>query len=273
MSKDWFNSKKIIDLYCHNNNVFNIAKKYNVRLSELKKKIKDAKLNINTTTKYCVNDTFFDKIDTEEKAYLLGYFLADGCMYNEKVKKDDNGNIISRSYRMGIGVAADDFETIKLAQNAICPNKPIEYSFYQNGVKKRKPQNKIRWSSKHMFNTLLSYGIEPRKTYNPEFTLKKGIVPDKLFRHFIRGYFDGDGCKGDYNLRFCVNSRSFGEELVKFFPFTNRIDNVKGKTCEYYRVRVNGGKSLMDWTKKTFYNDSNCYLTRKYLSFNPVNEF
>jgi len=32
--------------------------------------------------KYLINEEFFDKLDTEDKAYTLGFIYADGCVRN-----------------------------------------------------------------------------------------------------------------------------------------------------------------------------------------------
>jgi DNA-binding CsgD family transcriptional regulator len=36
--------------------------------------------------KYSVDENFFDWIDSEEKAYILGWFFSDGCVYKYKKK-------------------------------------------------------------------------------------------------------------------------------------------------------------------------------------------
>ena len=41
-------------------------------------------LKINMHRKHKINDDFFEKIDTEEKAYTFGFLCADGCNYKSK---------------------------------------------------------------------------------------------------------------------------------------------------------------------------------------------
>lgn len=48
--------------------------------------------------KYTFNEDFFNSIDTEEKAYWLGFIVADGCVH-----KDKNNN-----YRLSIGLHDKD---------------------------------------------------------------------------------------------------------------------------------------------------------------------
>lgn len=219
--------------------------------------------------KYYVNEHFWDVIDTEEKAYLLGYFIADGCLCKEN--KKHRGIIDSYSKRLGFCVSQDDYETIELFKKFIVPTKNIEHSNCQIGVKyKRKPQIRIRWISSYMFDKLVSYGIKPRKTYDSEFKLPENLIPESLMRHFIRGYFDGDGCKTQCGLQFCINSKSFALQIANFFtPFKYKLEEKQGKTCIYYVLNINGGKKLLQHVVKLFYQDSKYYLTRKYKKFDP----
>lgn len=220
--------------------------------------------------KYFVNDHFWDVIDTEEKAYLLGYFIADGCLCLEN--KKHKGVIDSHSKRLGFCVSIDDYEVVELIQKCIVPSKTIEHTNSQSGVKYyRKPQLRIRWISNYMFDKLVSYGIKPRKTYDNKFKLPEGLIPVELMRHFIRGYFDGDGTKSQCALQFCVNSKYFAEQIGNFFkPFKYKIYEKQGKTCVYYILQINGGKKLFKQVIKDFYDNAHCYLTRKFNKFVQV---
>lgn len=66
-----------------------------------------------------INDFYFDEIDSEDKAYLLGFLIADGCIRAEKRK---NGNI---SYRICFSNSVDDEEAIKLLHSKICPKASL----------------------------------------------------------------------------------------------------------------------------------------------------
>ena len=49
-------------------------------------------------------------------------------------------------------------------------------------------------ANKHLWETLNSYGCTPKKSLTLKFP-NESIFKDKsLIRHFIRGYWDGDGC-------------------------------------------------------------------------------
>lgn len=65
--------------------------------------------------KYQVNDNFFKEINSEEKAYLLGFFLADGsyCL----------GSKCTKSYKFSIRLQKEDDSVIKLFKDNIIPDK------------------------------------------------------------------------------------------------------------------------------------------------------
>jgi len=120
---------------------------------------------------YTVNDDFFERIDTPQKAYWLGFFLADGNMLIEK----------GCSYRLGFGLKIDDQPHLEKLKMALDSNYPIKsYQTYSC---------EIYWRSKKMFEDLLRLGLVPRKSYGYEIPeLDELLVP-----HFVRGIFDGDG--------------------------------------------------------------------------------
>ena len=171
---------------------------------------------------------------------------------------------------MSINNSEDDSEIVEAFCKYICPSKSIEHKHTQAGVKNyRKPQNIFRWNSKHMFETLESYNIHPRKTYDSNFKLPDNIIPNELMRHFVRGFFDGDGHKGLSEIDFCFNSKYFMEQIFDYFrQFNHRFYEIKGKTCTYYRGYITGGKILMEWLKHEFYDNAHLYLNRKYTLFN-----
>ena len=68
--------------------------------------------------KFKVNDDYFEIIDTEEKAYWLGFFYADGC-----VSIDKNTN----SGECCIKLSKCDYEHLKKFNKSIHGNIPVEY--------------------------------------------------------------------------------------------------------------------------------------------------
>lgn len=129
-------------------------------------------------------ETFFDEW-SEEMAYILGYFAADGSMYKNKGR---GGYIAFYSI---------DLKLIKLVKKILMVSNKIE-------VRQRKhwrTSYTLQIGSKNIFDRLLSLGFTPNKSLN----LTLPNVPDDLFYHFLRGYFDGDG--GVYYQKLKRNNR------------------------------------------------------------------
>lgn len=265
-----FNPQQIIKLNISGLNLKEISKIVDIPERRLGELCKQYNLDVKRRFKYLINDNFFDNLDSESKFYLLGYFIADGCLQLEE--KFKNNKKYSESYRFMLNVSIDDEDVIKLFQKNISPNKPLEYSNNQNGVKSRKKQVHLRWSSKHMFDTLGKYNIKPRKTYDNYFLLPKNIVHHNLFKHLIRGLIDGDGYIGKGHIQICLNSKYFAKQILynfKTYKYLTKynLKEIQGKTCKYYSLTLYGGKKFIE---EYFTNNINCkyYLKRKY--YNPV---
>ena len=125
-------------------------------------------------------------IDTQEKAYLLGFLYGDGTIsrYAEK-----NGKI---RHQTKISIQIGDSDLIKdLKKNfPFFTLGEFDYSKYnENSVK----QISISSHSKKVFDDLMLNGLYPRKSYENKDKLRLPDIDDKLISHFIRGFFDADG--------------------------------------------------------------------------------
>lgn len=211
-----------------------------------------------------INDEYFDEIDSEDKAYLLGFLIADGCVRAEPRK---SGTV---TYRVCFTNSVDDKETMELLHSKICPKLAMSISNASTETIKRKDRYTLQWTSYHMAETLINkYHIVPRKTHDSEFKLPEGSVPPEMWRHLIRGFFDGDGHCGQCDIQFIFTSVPFMEQVLSFFKgFNIKTYKVKGKTMNYYKVVIHGGKQMKEFTKEFFYKDAKYYLQRKYVQFN-----
>lgn len=218
-----------------------------------------------------VNDTFFDEIDNEEKAYILGFFIADGCI---RLEKDKNGEITHS--RLAFSNSIDDEEIINRIHTLICPENKILHVHNVNDGANRKPQLILQWTSKHMKNTLVEkYNIVPRKTYDGDFKLPDGVIPKELFRHFVRGFIDGDGSFTSGEIKFVFNSKPFAEQIINFFKgefeknkelveeFSYTFKEIEGKTVNYYRLRLPTGKNRKKLYENILYKDATIFLSHK----------
>lgn len=116
------------------------------------------------------NTHIFDNIDTEEKAYWLGFLYADGSI--------------------GSGVKNSIEISLKLS-DAPHLEKFRQFLKAETKVKTDHFRCRIYVSNKTVAETLSSYGCTPKKSLTLKFP---SIITTSLLRHFIRGYVDGDGC-------------------------------------------------------------------------------
>lgn len=126
-------------------------------------------------TKGRLNVDFF-KTWFSGMAYVLGYFAADGPMYKNS-GRSKYFNFVST-----------DYELLKKV-------KKILQSKHRIVIKKKatdrwKTSYWLQIGSKEIYNDLLKFGFRPKKDMRLGFPR----VPNKYLRHFVRGYFDGDGC-------------------------------------------------------------------------------
>lgn len=217
-----------------------------------------------------IRHDFFKNIRTEIQAYLLGFYAADGSI-NEKRK----------TFR--IQLQLQDKELVYLYKDFISPDarlftiEPKEEKGRNNSIINGHGSFGVDIVSTILVNDLVSLGIGYNKTYSE---LHIPDIPKDLIKHFIRGYFDGDGSISGYipneknkNSRvrcafsICGKTKSLLDEIVAFFLENNiKINTYYLKRDNMYRIET-GSKKEISKIFKLLYTDSNFYLTRKFKKF------
>ena len=172
--------QQIIDDYLNNKSMRQIEKDYGVTRQSVAKFLEEK--NIKTTKGnhhrlYTHDYDYFEKIDTEEKAYWLGFMFADGYIvdYSNKYGED----------KFGITLHSKDISSLEAFKKSIHATNPITDVSHDGRTLRR-----IIMSSQKTVNDLISHGCVKQKSL----ILQPPIgVPDELLHHFIRGFFDGDG--------------------------------------------------------------------------------
>ncbi len=238
-----------------------IRKKYKIGLKYFKKILREAKIENKTrpidynTRKYTLDFLFFRDINTEEKAYLLGLLASDGHITHK-------GNIHK------IKISLIDLELIEKFKIAIGANNKI-YSF------KKKETHQIQYaltiSSVEMIHDLEKYGLSGNKSSKTHIPKE---VPYNLIKHFIRGYFDGDGSiyidKKRCNFpTVTITSSSLGmlQQIDKYLKENNLVRLEKNLieadnrgNCWY--IRTNKIEEINNFLNH-IYKDSKIYMKRK----------
>src|SRR3990167_2030318 len=248
---------RVIDFYLDGKSskeigeIFNISKR--TCLNILKRnniEIRDISYCQRIHSKFSLDENFFDVINTEEKAYWLGFFSADGSIHS--------GN------RLEIGLNIDDIEHLEKFKKSIKSNHEIKI---KNKFCKKKNKTyygcRIMFRSKPMKLALNKVGIFKNKTYN----LKPyDEINSDLVRHYLRGLIDGDGClslkhhqiglTGTYEI--CGFFRDkICEEINWFKP--EILNDSRG--ADYHIVF--GGAQLTKKIISYLYNDCSIFLNRK----------
>lgn len=239
--------RRICSLYKNKKSMYEIARRFKISVQGVryilkKHSIKSREIS-EAKQKYTLNDEFFDEINTEEKAYFLGLMYADG--YNGEKK-----------HRVCIALQERDIDILKKFKKCIKTNRP----FYLETKRKPSHQNHIFFEivNKRLSKALSDLGCVQGKSLKLKFPSYKQ-VPNKLLRHFIRGYFDGDGCLGIYGknkypaLYFCGTKH-----------FLNGIEKIwKGKALfrwthpnKIYVLNVKGRKSIVKILRWMYYKSS-----------------
>lgn len=199
------------------------------------------------------NSTFFDTVDTEEKAYWLGFFYADGYLAKNgsTLKIDLSARDASHLQRF-----ADIFQT-KVHVYERFPDK-------RNGKVYASATCVIACA--YLWNALIEKGIKQGNTLSEGISVFEHI-PGRLMHHFVRGFFDGDGSvyrnkSGGLGFGF-VGSYPFMEHLREVLVASVGLSVAKlGKNGKLSQLRWNGN-GISECFKNWLYHDATVWLERK----------
>lgn len=196
---------------------------------------------------------YFKNIDTEDKAYFLGFIKADG--YIDKTRN-----------RFALRITEDDVEILNRLCDAV--NLPLERinKIAQNKESQyysENRKNQVELAITH--NEFVSYILDVKE---PSILDR---VPENLVYHFIRGYFDGDGnisYRDVKKLYFTMNIMGSPNDdhmlkfILKYFDFKSYID----KRSDLPILQTSNAKTIESFRDKC-YSDCYIYLTRKKVKF------
>ena len=214
---------------------------------------------------YKVDENFFKCINTEEKAYILGFICADG-----HIEKD----------RLNITVSIKDRNILEKIRYAMHSNHPIKEIQRTNPYKKTNRENlilsELMIGSVELVKPLFNMGLTTNKTYTLNGDILK-YTPKYLIRDFLRGYFDGDGnvffgrrySSGyKYNVNICGNEDFLLKSFQVYFPSNNKLyKDLYSRQC--YVWKISQKDKVRDFMYYLYYNSS-IFLQRKYNEFRKI---
>ena len=227
---------------CSTSTVVYTLKKYNIKRRN----------SFERTRIFSFDKTYFKQIDTQTKAYFLGLLYADG--YN---------------YKKGVTITLQEKDKEILEQ--LKQELKYEGRLYYKEKLRIGCSNTFQLciTSKEIAEDLNRLGCVPQKSLILRFPTENQ-VPKELIRHFIRGYFDGDGCVfiskqlyasfvGTFEFLFAI------QEILKQelnFNFVKLHIKSKTRMTNNYQLSIGGTKKALEFLT-WLYKDSTIFLNRK----------
>lgn len=258
MKKIEFTKEQLEDIFNKYQNeklsMSKIGEVYGVSKTVISRVLKENSIEINKDNHiYKADYRKFEIIDTQEKAYWLGFLAADGCNY----WRQNNASII-------INIHNKDRKHLEKFKSFMNSDVNI-IDFIQNfGFSNNTPMSKIIFNSKEMSIDLSNKGVVPNKSL----ILKPPIIEDKYFYSFILGYFDGDGSifKTSQNNNYVISiegTKEILEWINNLLNISSKLEKRKEDNKNNYYIRCGGTNKPFEILKK-LYDASPVHLDRKY---------
>jgi intein/homing endonuclease len=241
-----------------------ILNELSISITPLLKVLKKYNIKNKSSKKYTFDENYFENIDTEEKSYWLGFFYADGCV---RIRKESSESKLKLSVK--------DIDHLEKFKKSINGNNKILIIDNKTAY--------LALNTRVFANHLINKGCNERKTFNINFPY---FLKEDLIRHFIRGYFDGDGSISTSQRKYKGVITSKRSAMLNFVSGSDNIlmsiadiisDKCKTKKRKIYKYKNNNFGYIAWWTKNDitsiynyFYNNSTIYLERKKIEFEKI---
>lgn len=200
--------------------------------------------------KFYVDETFFDVINNEEKAYWLGFVTGDGSIDKSETS-------------LFLGLATKDKNHIEKFKNVIQYEGNIKDYVIKRGEKEFY-MSQIRVCRKTIVESLKKHGLHNRKSL----TIKPSqLVPFDLQRHYWRGIVDANGTIYQDKRKTYGVMLTGSEFLCQGFLDFVLTSGIKTIAKPRGKVKIKqitfGGSSLGVKVVNLLYRDSSVHLDRK----------
>lgn len=246
---------EIILKYKNGEDIWQLSKKYEVYGNTIRYwlRCRGIQLRGNITSPqqlYTYNRNYFDHIDTEGKAYFLGMMYADGCVSTKNISI--------------LALHKDDIDVIEKFCVELESDLPIKR--YKNI--KRRNMAILSICSTQLSQDLIKQGCMVAKTFKLKFPKK---LDDDLKHHFIRGYFDGDGCVGKYHYKHdyyiwnILGTHQFTTGCREFMDTQLKLGGCIYKKATVWALAFASKRDVFKIIK-WLYDGATIYMDRKYKS-------
>ncbi|MCD6166180.1 hypothetical protein J7K19_05695 [bacterium] len=218
------------------------AEMFNRSIKAVQMKAERLRLHLPREDSYYIDRTRLKKW-SEELAYITGLWFADGNICGNR-----------------IAFHSIDLDILKEIKNFLRTKAPISY--------RKSLSTKLyvlRFADFAMARFLRSLGGIERKSY---VDLNFPDIPQTYSRHFIRGFFEGDGNLSwaktkegwKYPRIFFFGQLSFLSGLNKYLPIKGKVNWSKAISLYYISFSNSKAKAVLDF----MYQDSSFSINRKY---------
>lgn len=247
--------EKVVEDYQLGMSLAKVAQVNNVNVHQVLKALQKSKVptrsNRENSRRTTINHASLDKLNPTT-AYWLGVVAADGHVAKYK---HSSGQVVltqksSKENYEWITQFAKDFGSDQL---------PKEYT--SSGYASVKYLRIVLKSDK-LFDNFCRYGVVPKKSL----ILKPPTIDRKLFSHWVRGYFDGDGTasirkSGSHYLGFCGTEEVL-EWVEGLLPATKIAWGQRNQGKNNFDLRIYRKQDVMK-TIDYLYDGANRWLPRK----------
>lgn len=251
-------NEEIIELYKQGIGLNRLASKFKKSNHTIREIVRSAGVlrepmkNLRGKKKYQVNEQFFSSIDTQEKAYILGFLYADGYV-----------STITNYF--SITLSRRDINHLEKIKSCLNSNNPIHKTTgrYSNNHPITEKCN-LTIVSSQMIKDLISIGCTSKKSLTLTFPT---CISKDLIRHFIRGYFDGDGTvyvtKTGYLQAGFISTLEFCKDCLRHLNLSREYNIHKeqrsDKNVYYFTITGDRVEELYNY----LYKDATIFLDRK----------
>ena len=245
---------EIKEKYLNGTPLISLQKEYNISYDRIKNILKYCEI-ISTAKRLnpSLKEDYFEKIDSNEKAYWLGWIISDGAITNQPEKS---------KFSLELTIKEEDEEILHLLEKDLGVINKVYTS--------QKKYKRFSLGSKKIIKDLEKLGI----TQNKSFTVKVPNIESQYHAALIRGLFDGDGGYTSFirssgqkcsELSFCGNEFIISwvlDTLTSDIP--NLTKNSITKENSIKRVRWSSKKDIYLIRDYLYKDHNNHYLSRKY---------
>jgi hypothetical protein len=255
MNKIKLDNSLVVEKYYELMSVQKVGNFFGVSITPITKILKNSGIIVQNR-RYFVNETYFDIIDSEEKAYWLGFLYADGY-----IRERDSGNSLD------IKLSQLDIKHLELLKKCMdsthCIKLGISKTKNKMGKEFTSHMATLAMYSNRLVESIKKQGFHSRKT----FTIEKPNLKEEYYRHFIRGYFDGDGCcyireRNNGNIFIQYNIACASPNFKQFIIDELNKHSIDSKCETSLTVDISRFPSAVKFFHY-LYDDSTIYLKRK----------